>query len=64
MMTEAIFAAGILGPGVYCVAHGRALRFPGVVKDKEHGTFIRTSDASPTIETRIEIGVGTRADKG
>ncbi len=38
-LTEAIFAAGMLAPGVYCVAHGRALPFPGVRKDREHGTF-------------------------
>lgn len=38
-LTEAVFAAGVLEPGVYCVAHGRALRFPGVVKDRESGTF-------------------------
>jgi L-asparaginase len=40
-LTEAIFAAGILPPGVYCVAHGRALRFPGVRKDRERGSFTR-----------------------
>jgi L-asparaginase len=38
-LTESIFAAGTLPPGVYCVAHGRALSFPGVVKDREKGTF-------------------------
>lgn len=40
-LTEALFATGILPPGVYCAAHGRALRFPGVVKDRERGTFER-----------------------
>lgn len=39
-LTEAIFAAGVLSPGVYCVAHGRALRFPGVRKDRDRGTFV------------------------
>jgi L-asparaginase len=39
-LTESIFAAGVLGPGVYCVAHGRVLRFPGVRKDRERGTFL------------------------
>jgi L-asparaginase len=39
-LTEALFAAGVLTPGVYCVAHGRALRFPGVTKDRERGTFV------------------------
>jgi L-asparaginase len=38
-LNEAIFAAGLLPPGVYCVAHGRALPFPGVVKDRQRGTF-------------------------
>lgn len=38
-LTEAVFATGVLSPGVYCVAHGRALPFPGVVKDRERGTF-------------------------
>lgn len=38
-LTEALFAAGLLPPGVYCVAHGRALPFPGVSKDRERGTF-------------------------
>ncbi|HEX4955682.1 MAG TPA: asparaginase domain-containing protein [Thermoanaerobaculia bacterium] len=40
-LTEAIFATGILAPGVYAVAHGRALAFPGVTKDRERGTFVR-----------------------
>lgn len=40
-LTEAIFATGVLSPGVYCVAHGRALAFPGVVKDRDKGTFTR-----------------------
>jgi len=40
-LTEAIFAARALPPGVYCVAHGRALRFPGVRKDRERGTFVK-----------------------
>lgn len=43
-LTEAIFAAGVMSPGVYCVAHGRAMRFPGVHKDRERGTFIGGAD--------------------
>jgi L-asparaginase len=39
-LTEAIFAAGVMSPGVYCVAHGRVLRFPGVEKDRALGTFV------------------------
>ena len=38
-LTEAIFATGVLSPGVYCVAHGRVLAFPGVCKDRGRGTF-------------------------
>lgn len=40
-LNEAVFAAGVLEPGVYAVAHGRALAFPGVVKDVDRGTFVR-----------------------
>jgi len=40
-LTESIFAANVLPAGVYCVAHGRALRFPGVRKDRERNTFVR-----------------------
>jgi L-asparaginase len=39
-LTEAIFATGALAPGVYCVAHGRTLQFPGVTKDRDRGTFV------------------------
>lgn len=39
-LTEAIFATGVLPPGIYCVFHGRVLRFPGVVKDKSRRTFV------------------------
>ncbi|MDX2147868.1 MAG: asparaginase domain-containing protein [Planctomycetota bacterium] len=40
-LTEAMFAVGSLSPGVYCVAHGRALTFPGVFKDRTNGTFMK-----------------------
>ena len=40
-LTEAIFATGVLPPGVYCVAHGRVLAFPGVRKDVSRGTFVK-----------------------
>lgn len=39
-LTEALFAAGVLPPGIHCVAHGRALTFPGVIKDRDRGTFV------------------------
>lgn len=41
-LTEAIFATALLPPGVYCAVHGRALRFPGVVKDPVRGTFVKS----------------------
>lgn len=40
-LTEAVFATGVLPPGIYCVAHGRVHRFPGVRKDTERGTFVK-----------------------
>lgn len=40
-LTESVFAAGVLPPGVYCVFHSRAMAFPGVVKDRERGTFVQ-----------------------
>lgn len=42
-LNEAIFATGTLGPGIWVVAHGRALRFPGPVKDRQRGTFVMGS---------------------
>ncbi len=57
-LTEAIFAAGALSPGVYAVAHGRALRFPGVVKDRERGTFVLAEALVPAeadCALRVEV---------
>jgi L-asparaginase len=45
-LTEAIFATGVVSPGVYCVFHGQALRFPGVQKNRELGTFQYAAHAS------------------
>lgn len=39
-LTEALLATRLLEPGVWCVMHNRALRFPGVRKDREQMTFI------------------------
>jgi L-asparaginase len=39
-LTEALFATGVLSPGVWCVFHGRALAFPDVAKDRSRGTFV------------------------
>ncbi|MCH2145777.1 MAG: asparaginase [Phycisphaerales bacterium] len=43
-ITEALIAVRILDPGVFCVMHGRVLPFPGVVKDRERGTFIPSGE--------------------
>lgn len=43
-LTEAILAASVMPPGVYTAAHGQVLAFPGVVKNREQGTFIRTDE--------------------
>ena len=40
-MTEALLACRLLPPGVWGGMHNQALRFPGVVKDRVHGTFVR-----------------------
>lgn len=40
-LTEALVASSLLPPGVYAVAHGRALAFPGVRKDRGRGTFVK-----------------------
>ena len=40
-LTEALLAVQILDPGVYVAMHNRVLQFPGVVKDRERGTFAR-----------------------
>ena len=45
-VTEALFACRLLAPGTYAVFHGRALAFPGVVKDRDSLTFVLSSDAS------------------
>lgn len=39
-LNEALFAAGHFECGVWVVAHGRALKFPGPVKDRARGTFV------------------------
>ena len=39
-LTESLLAVQLVGPGVYCVFHNTVLRFPGVRKDRERGTFV------------------------
>lgn len=42
-LTESLLACKLVSPGVYVVIHNQALRFPGVVKDRERRTFVRVS---------------------
>ena len=42
-LTEALLAARILPPGVYCVMHNEVLPFPGVFKDRAAGRFRRAA---------------------
>ena len=42
-VTEALLACGLLEPGIWAVIHSRALRFPGVKKDRATMTFVNTN---------------------
>ena len=44
-LTESLLAAQLLQAGVWCVMHNRALRFPGVKKDRTRMTFTHEADA-------------------
>lgn len=39
-LTEALFTTGAKPAGVWLAAHGQALRFPGVSKDRDRQTFV------------------------
>jgi L-asparaginase len=43
-VTESLLACGLLAPGVWCVLHSRALRFPGVTKDRARMTFVKKDE--------------------
>ena len=38
-LTESLMAIRLLGPGVWCVMHNKALPFPGVQKNHDRMTF-------------------------
>lgn len=38
-LTESLMAIRLLGPGVWCVMHNKALPFPGVKKNRDRMTF-------------------------
>lgn len=40
-LTEALLAVQLVSPGVYLAMHGQVLQFPGVVKDRTAGTFVK-----------------------
>jgi len=40
-LTEALLAVQLVSPGVYVSMHNRVLRFPGVIKDPNRGTFVK-----------------------
>jgi len=40
-LTEALLAVQLLPPGVYVAMHNQVLQFPGVVKDRQAGTFVK-----------------------
>ncbi len=45
-LTEALLAVQLVEPGVWAVMHNQVLRFPGVTKDHQRGTFRREADVS------------------
>jgi L-asparaginase len=40
-LIEALLAVQLLPPGVYVAMHNQVLQFPGVIKDKLAGTFVK-----------------------
>ena len=40
-LTEALLAVQLLPPGVYVSMHNQVLQFPGVIKDRQLGTFVK-----------------------
>ncbi|MHC4550223.1 MAG: asparaginase domain-containing protein [Planctomycetota bacterium] len=44
-LTEALLAVQIASPGVYVSMHNRLLQFPGVVKDRSRGTFVKKGES-------------------
>jgi L-asparaginase len=43
-LIEALLAVQILPPGVYVAMHNQVLQFPGVVKDRHAGTFVKETE--------------------
>jgi len=55
-LIESLLAVQLVDPGVYVCMHNRVLSFPGVFKDRIHGTFERQSpsETSPAVDTGDE----------
>ena len=48
-LTEALLAVQLLPPGVYVCMHNQVLQFPGVIKDRAAGTFVKLApDGDPS----------------
>lgn len=65
-VTEALVAVQLASPGVYVAIHNQILAFPGVVKDRRRGTFVRRADldrmrSSPGAESAPGVP-GNRSD--
>ncbi|MHC4938774.1 MAG: asparaginase domain-containing protein [Planctomycetota bacterium] len=50
-VTEALLAVQIVEPGIHVAIHNKILTFPGVVKDRSRGTFIKAANTSRTEAT-------------
>ena len=44
-LTEALLAVQLVPPGVYVSMHNHVLAFPGVIKDRTLGTFVKLEPA-------------------
>jgi len=42
-LTEALLAVQVMPPGVYVAMHNHVLQFPGVIKDRTAGTFVKAT---------------------
>ena len=56
-LTEALLAVQVMPPGVYVAMHNHVLRFPGVIKDRQLGTFVR-ADGSDGSGGNDDLGGG------
>ena len=44
-LTESLLACQVMEPGVYVAMHNRVLQFPGVIKDRKRGRFVRKDES-------------------